>query len=504
MGQGVRDLDSVTHHNVNGQAARRNHVGKRPSLDDAASKCSWHICSRAFSSAIHSTEPPAVIIDLMVLPPGPSTSSLVQTYRYVRDPLPLLDECAQQFGDIFALRLLGTNPWVFVSSPPLLKALFTAPPDIVHAGEANATVFGQLSGQASVFTMDESAHLDRRRLLLPQFHGDRMRVYFGLIHQIASGAVARWRPGVSFAMNRETQQMTLHAIIRAVFGIDTNSGQNAELVQALTDFANIAVASQLLLARPLQLDWGPWSPWGRIVRLRSRTDAAIFREIEARRRSNDAEGREDILSLLLQTRYEDGSPLTDQQIRDELVVMLMAGHETTATALAWAFERILSLPDVERRLREELDTIVGNSALSAAHLPQMEYLDAVVKESLGSGRSCRSAAQGSSNARSKSEEHDPARRHRRERHVPAASSTPICTRSRLSSGPNGSSESASSIRTRTPFGGGIRRCLGYAFALFEMKTILATILSQAQLRIERQTPRRYAAGSFWRRKADQA
>ncbi len=421
----------------------------------------------------------------MVLPPGPSASPLIQTYRYVRDPLPLLDECARQFGDIFALRLLGTNPWVFVSSPPLLKALFTAPPEIVHAGEANASVFGQLSGQASVFTMDESAHLDRRRLLLPQFHGDRMRVYFDLIHQIASGAVARWRPGVSFAMNRETQQMTLHAIIRAVFGIDTNSGQNAALIQALTDFANIAVASQLLLARPLQLDWGPWSPWGRIVRLRSRTDAAIFREIETRRRSSDAAGREDILSLLLQVRYEDGSPLTDQQIRDELVVMLMAGHETTATALAWTFERILSLPEVERRLREELDTIVGNNTLSAAHLPQMEYLDAVVKESLrirpimpvGGARLVKRAFEIGGHTippgaivvnamyllHRRADLYPEPAEFRPERFLGKRIIDPY---------------------EWTPFGGGIRRCLGYAFALFEMKTILATILSQAQLRID--------------------
>lgn len=110
--------------------------------------------------------------NIVGLPPGPSTPSLVQTYRYVRNPLPLLDECARRFGDMFTIRLLGTAPWVFIWSPSLLRTLFAASPDVVHAGEANATVFGPIAGAASVFTMDESAHLNRRRLLLPQFHGD--------------------------------------------------------------------------------------------------------------------------------------------------------------------------------------------------------------------------------------------------------------------------------------------------------------------------------------------
>jgi cytochrome P450 len=403
----------------------------------------------------------------------------------VTKPLPLLDECAREFGDIFTLRLLGTYPWVFVSSPPLLKALFTAPPDIVHAGEANASVFGSLSGNASVFTMDEGAHLDRRRLLLPQFHGDRMRVYFDLIHQIATSVLARWRPGVPFAMNHETQQMTLQAIIRAVFGVDSKNGENGELVQALADFANRAVASPLLLARPLQRDWGPWSPWGRVVRLVRRTDSAIYREIAARRRAHDASNREDILSLLLQVRYDDGSPLSDQQVRDELVVMLMAGHETTGTALSWAFERILSQPDLQARVRAELDVVIGNGALRAEHLPQLEFLDAVVKESLrirpimpvGGARLVK-------------------REYEIGGYVIPPGAILVNAMYLLHRRPELYPEPDTFKPERflgkriidpyewTPFGGGIRRCLGYFFALFEMKTILATILSQARLRIE--------------------
>jgi cytochrome P450 family 110 len=421
------------------------------------------------------------------LPPGPSTPSVVQTYRYMRAPLPLLDECGRRFGEMFTLRLLGSPPWIFVWSPPLLKALFTAPPDVVHAGEANATIFGAITGDASVFTMDESAHLDRRRLLLPQFHGDRMQVYFDQIREIAERAAAGWTPGVPFAMNGQTQQMTLHAIIRAVFGIQINRGDAADraLVEALTDLANGAVGSPLLLARPLQRDWGAWSPWGRVVRIIRRADDAIYREIARRRAAADVADRQDILSLLLQVRYEDGAALTDREVRDELVVMLMAGHETTGTALAWAFERILSLPAVERRIRAELDAVVGGGPLAAGHLSRLEYLDAVVKESLrnrpimpaGGARLARRVFEIGGYA------------------IPAGAILVnamylLHRRPELYPEPDAfAPERFMGRRTIdpyewTPFGGGMRRCLGYAFALFEMKTILATVLSQVRLRIE--------------------
>jgi cytochrome P450 len=401
--------------------------------------------------------------------------------------LPLLDECARRFGDIFTIRLLGTGPWVFVCSPPLLKAMFTAPPDAVHAGEANASVFGPLTGRGSVFTMDESPHLARRRLLLPQFHGDRMQVYFEQIRDIATAAVGRWDPGVAFALHPQTQAVTLETIIRAVFGVD-RGGQDPEdraLVRALVDVADVAVNSPLLLAPPLQWDLGPWSPWGRVKRIVARADAAIYREIARRRAAPDVRERTDILSLLVTTTYEDGTPLTDLQVRDELIVMLMAGHETTGTALAWAFERILSLADVEQRLRAELKCVVGSEPLSAAHLARLEYLDAVVKESLrarpimpaGGARFVRRPIDIGGYT------------------IPAGVSLINCMYL-LHRRPDLYPEPDSFRPERflgkrvidpyewTPFGGGIRRCLGMSFALFEMKAVIATVLSQAHLRLD--------------------
>lgn len=421
-------------------------------------------------------------------PRGPSLPVILQTYRYVRNPLPLLDECAARFGDAFTLRLLGTGPWVFLCSPPLVKAMFTAPADVVHAGEANASVFGAIAGNASVFTMDESPHLDRRRLLLPQFHGDRMQVYLEQIRAIAAAAVDGWKPGVWFAMHHATQQMTLQAIIRAVFGIDVERGdaEDRELVDALTDLANRAVGSSLLLAPGLQIDLGPWSPWGRVVRIIERADRAILREIARRRTTAGTAERHDILSLLLQVRYDDGAPLTDRQIRDELTVMLMAGHETTGTALAWAFERILSLREVEERLRAELTTVVGEEPLTAAHLARLEYLDAVIKESMrirpimpagGARTLLKPLAIG-------------------EYFVPAGW-TLINGMYLLHRRPDLYPDPETFMPERflgkhvvdpyawTPFGGGVRRCLGMAFALFEMKVVIATVLQRVRLRIER-------------------
>ena len=448
------------------------------------------------------SEPPARIPGAprtTSLPPGPSSPTVVQTYRYARDPLPLLDECAARFGDIFTIRLLGAGAWVFVCSPPLLKALFTAPADVVHAGEANSSVFGPISGTASVFTMDESQHLSRRRLLLPQFHGDRMQVYFDQIAGIATAAVARWPSHGWFSMHAETQQITLQTIIRAVFGIDAEQGdaKDLELVAALTALANDAVGSSLLITPVLQVDLGPWSPWGRVVRIIRRADRAMLREIARRRTAPDAPDRQDILSLLLQVRYDDGAPLTERQVRDELAVMLMAGHETTGTALAWTFERILSLPHVEERLRAELDEVLAGEPLAAAHISRLEYLDAVIKESLrirpimpaGGARLVRQPLEIGG-------------------YVIPAGATLINGLYLLHRRPDLYPEPDTFkperfLRKRvidpyewTPFGGGIRRCLGMAFALFEMKVVIATVLSRARLRIERPHARVERRGFF--------
>jgi cytochrome P450 len=434
-----------------------------------------------------------------ILPPGPASPSLVQTFRYTQNPLALLDECAVRFGDIFTLRLLGSRPWVMLSSPALVKAMFTAPPDAMHAGEANFSVFGPVTGPASVLTMDERSHLERRQLMLPQFHGDRMRVYFEQIRQITSDAIDKWRPGVEFSIHREMQSITLQVIIRAVFGVvpEERNAEDRELVEALTDLANKVVGSSLLLAPPLQRDLGPWSPWGRVLKIIRRADDTILSAIRRRRAAADTAQRHDILSLLLQSTAEDGSTLTDREVRDELVVMLMAGHETTGTALAWAFERLLSLPDVEERVRAELSFIAGRKPIEADHLSRLEYLDGFVKESLRA-RPIMPAA----GARVVMRPFEigghaiPAGvilanavylLHRR----PDLYPEPTAFRPDRFVGKHVIDPYA-----WTPFGGGMRRCLGMHFALFEMKTVITTVLWRTLLRTRTPHARAVPRGFF--------
>ena len=433
------------------------------------------------------------------LPPGPSSSSVIQTYRYTQNPLALLDECSARFGDIFTLRLVGSRPWVMLSSPALVKAMFTAPPDAVHAGEANFSVFGPVTGPASVLTMDETPHRERRQMMLPQFHGDRMRVYFEQIRQITSEAVDTWRPGAEFALHRAMQSITLQVIIRAVFGVaaEERDAHDRELVEALTDLANKAVGSSLLLAPPLQRDLGRWSPWGRVVRIIRRADAAIVAAIGRRRAAGDAGERHDILSLLLQATGEDGSALTDREVRDELVVMLMAGHETTGTALTWAFERILSLPDVEARLRSELEFNAGRKPIEVDHLARLEYLDAFVKESLRM-RPIMPAAGARVVKRPFEIGGYP---------IPAdtilASAVYLLHR-RPDLYPDPTAFKPERFLGKrvidpyawAPFGGGMRRCLGMPFALFEMKTVITTVLWRARLRARTTDARAVPRGFF--------
>ncbi len=430
---------------------------------------------------------PRISLPATGLPPGPTTPALVQTWRYTRNPLPFLDECGRAFGDMFTVRLAGLGAWVFVCSPPLLKRMFTIPADVAHAGEANASVFSPVAGPSTVFTMDETSHLNRRRLLLPQFHGDRMQVYFDQIRDIAAGVVRGWPRGSFFSIHAQMQRITLTTIIGAVFGVEANRGdpETAELVRALAELANDAVGSPLLLARFLQVDLGRWSPWGRVLAIIRRADRAILREIGRRRTLPHAAERQDILSLMLQVRQEDGAPLTDAQVRDELVTMLMAGHETSGTALAWAFERILSLPHVEERLRAELRSVIGDGPFTAAHLPKLEYLDAVIKESMrvrpimpaGAGRVVHQPVEIGG-------------------YVIPAGAKLITGMYLLHRRPDLYPEPEAFQPDRflgkridpyewVPFGGGVRRCLGMAFALFEMKVVVATVLMQAHLRIER-------------------
>lgn len=418
----------------------------------------------------------------MALPPGPQSAPILQTIRYVTKPIPLLEECRAKHGDIFTLKLVGSGDWVFLTKPDHLKAMFTGDADVMHAGEANRSVFGAITGPSTVLTMDGKEHLARRRLLLPPFHGERMQEYVDITRDITLARVRHWAVGKILNMQAETQRMTCDVILQAVFGLgDTADGKR--LGDLLTRLAEVGLGSPILLVPALQLDLGRYSPWGKIVHIIEQTDEALYAEIR-RRRAEPMEGRRDIMSLLLQVKDEEGNQLTDKELRDELVTMLLAGHETTATGLAWAFERALSMPDVLAKLRAELDSVVGDGPVTREHLPKLEYLDAFVKETLrfrpimpigGSRKLTRDTEIGGYDLPAgttvtnclyllhrRADVYEDADTFRPERFIGVKSPNPY---------------------EWTPFGGGIRRCIGLAFALLEMKVVLASVLADWNLEL---------------------
>ncbi|MGH8593052.1 MAG: cytochrome P450, partial [Gammaproteobacteria bacterium] len=256
--------------------------------------------------------------------------------------------------------------------------MFSASPEVLHAGEANLSVFAPILGDSSVISLEEGAHLERRRLLLPPFHGEQVLAYFQDMCDCAGQIVGSWPIGRPFSMHHEAQRITLRVILKVIFGVRRDA-EHGPLARLIISLANV-IASPLIFMPALQWDLGRYSPWGKIMRINQQTDIAIYEAIKRRRAAPLGEGEQALFALLLEAKREDGQGLSDREARDELVTMLLAGHETTATALAWTFERILSLPKVYAKVMEELDIVFSAGAHSPDRVPKLEYLDAVIKE----------------------------------------------------------------------------------------------------------------------------
>jgi cytochrome P450 len=410
------------------------------------------------------------------LPPGPDAPPLLQALRFVQWPLPLLDECAARFGDVFTLRLPAAPPLVLFSHPDAVKTIFAGDEEDLRAGEANFRLEPVL-GKQSLLLLDGREHLRERRLLQPPFHGDRMLAYAPVMRDVAAEAVARWPVGRPFAVHPEMQGVTLDVILRTVFGLDEGPTKR-DLRAALLDLLAIASNGQTLLAAQ-QANGTRAGAVARFLAARERVDALLYAEIAARRRTAVA-GRADVLSLLTQATYDDGVPLEDPALRDELMTMLLAGHETTATALAWAVGHVLADPRVRDRLLDELRE-AGAPRLDPHVVTRLVYLDAVCRETLRltpivplvGRRLTRPMTIGGVDL--------PAGvvaapciylAHRR------ADRWPEPGRFR----PERFLESKPTPWEFLPFGGGARRCLGMAFALVEMKIVLAEVLARVELR----------------------
>jgi cytochrome P450/predicted unusual protein kinase regulating ubiquinone biosynthesis (AarF/ABC1/UbiB family) len=410
------------------------------------------------------------------LPPGLDAPPLFQALRWVQWPLPLMDECAARYGEVFTLRLPQSPPIVLFSHPDAIKTIFTGDEEDLRAGEANFRL-EPILGRQSLLLLDGKEHLRERRMLQPPFHGDRMLAYGTVMRDIAAAAVARWPLGRPFAVHPEMQGVTLDVILRTVFGIDEGPAKR-EIRAALLDLLTIGSNGQTLLAAQ-QSNGTRAGAVARFFAARDRVDRLLYAEIAARRRT-DVAGRTDILSLLVQATYEDGAPLEDHALRDELMTMLLAGHETTATALAWAVGHVLGDAGVRRRLGAELSAL-GTSHLDPQRVTKLEYLDAVCRETLrltpiiplvGRRLTRPMTIDGTTLPAGVVAAPCIYLAHRRPERWPE----PGHFR------PERFLESKPTPYEFLPFGGGVRRCLGMAFALLEMRIVLAEVLSRVELR----------------------
>jgi cytochrome P450 family 135 len=401
----------------------------------------------------------------MTLPPGPNAPAALQTARLIARPVPFFESCRRRYGETFTAQVLRVGSMVFISDPASIKTLFGADRQNTIAPGRNV-VLAPVLGQRSLLLLEGEEHLRRRKLMLPPFHGERMRAYEAVMAEATEREVASWPIGRAFALHPGMQAITLEVILRAVFGVEDDERRallRRNLVGILATTRS-PWAIGLTIGRLSRLP-----AYRRVGEMLAEADEILFAEIAARRRDPKLASRQDILSLLVGARFEDGSTMSDAELRDQLMTLLMAGHETTATGLAWAFDLLFRAPDKLQRLRAEL--------AEGGH----EYLDAVIEETLRVrpvvpfiGRELRVPAELAGYELPEGTVVMPSiyLAHTRQDLYPDPKS--FRPERFLDGGP----ETYSWI----PFGGGTRRCIGAAFAQLEMRVVLRTVLGQAELR----------------------
>jgi cytochrome P450 len=404
------------------------------------------------------------------LPPGPRMPATLQTLGVWKRPTAFLERARARYGRRFTVRLLGQPPAVMISDPEEIKELFLAAPDVLHPGEG-ARILEPTVGANSVILLDEREHLEQRKLLLPAFHGESMQRLAGLMAELAEGEVESWPRQEPVALHPRLKRLTLEIILRAVFGLERGAQLDAlrDLLTRLLQFGDSPLS---LLPRPPRV-LARFTPLASFERLLGQVNELIFDLIDERRRDSEPHG-EDVLALLLAAEHDDGSQMSAQELRDELMTALVAGHETTASQLAWAFERLAREPAVLARLRVELDDGADESYLTATinevlrHRPVLPNAEPrLVKKPIEIG-GVRYAPGVVLIASAYLLHHDPAiypdpYAFRPERFLEREGGSPAGT------------------YTWIPFGGGRRRCLGASFALLEMKIALRTALERCDI-----------------------
>jgi len=423
----------------------------------------------------------------MKLTKANKTPALLQTLQLIANPIEFLESCTNKYGDPFTVRVLGLNspPVVFFSQAQAIKEIFAIPSEQFDYRKATH-VFQPLMGEQSLILQEGRSHQRQRQLMLPPFHGDRLKIYGQIICQITWEVTKQWQVGKQISINHFLPDITLQIILQVVFGI--SPGERYERLKirlsSLLEDVTTPWYSSLFFFPPLQKDLGTWSPWGHFVRRRQQIDKLIYAEISQRRRENDPT-RTDILSMLIAARDEQGQQMNDEELRDQLMSLLLLGYETTAAALAWAFYLIHSHPQVHDRLQQELNNSDNTKPDAIAQLP---YLTAVCQESLRvhpialicTPRMVRDSVQIVGDNFKAGTIIVPCiyLAHRRVETYPDPEKFY----------PERFLKQKFSPFEYLPFGGGNRGCIGAAFSLYEMKLVLATVLSQYELELANTRP----------------
>ncbi len=425
---------------------------------------------------------------MMKLPPSPRTPALWQMLHWIANPFSYMDKCTKDYGDFFTVPL-GKKfaPVIFVSNPQALEEILTKDSQEYNAPGDQNELLEPLLGQQSLIAISGDRHRRQRQLMMPPFHGDRMKAYGQLITDITEEVISQWISGKPFSVRESMQTISLRVILKAVFGLDQGARyqQLESLLASMLDEISSPLSVTLLYFPKLQWDFGPMSPWGSFINQQRQIDQLIYEEIQERREHPDP-SRTDILNLLMSACDEAGEPMTDEELHDELMTLLVAGHETTATAMTWAIYWINKLPKIRAKLLEEIDSLGENPDPSA--LFRVPYFNAVCSETL------RIYPVGMLT-------------------FPRVVQLPVelmgyqlepgtvligciyLTHHRediysepLRFNPERFLDRKFSPYEYLPFGGGSRRCIGMAFAQFEMKVVLATIFSRLELTLADNRP----------------
>jgi cytochrome P450 len=417
----------------------------------------------------------SAILSPVPLPPEPQISPLGQTLRWAFRPIPFMEDCRRRYGDAFSVRFLGfERPMVMISDPEAIKALYREREHGLPPGRN--IVLEPILGSTSLLIQEGAEHLSRRRLMLPPFHGERMRSYEATMNEIVEAEIDSWPLQTEFPIHARMQAVTLEVILRVVFGV--SSGPRLDRLRGMlsTVLEETTTPGRQVLGLALQR-FGGNGPFARFEGQLREVDELLFAEIAEHRERPDLEEREDILSMLMRAEFEDGSRMEDQELRDQLMTLLLAGHETTATALAWTFDLLLRHPAALARLRDSLEA------------GEEDYLRATISESLRlrpviplAGRRLAKELVADGMTLPAGTDVTPAiwLTHTRADVYPE----PFAFR------PERFLDAAPDTYAWIPFGGGVRRCLGAAFAELEMRVVLRAIVEGCNLAPARGRPER--------------